>query len=131
MSALSGTEKALLKRLLDKAGGIEGLTESAAELDLNDEKCIYGYGYLRISNPALEDPESLKTQEKIIRGYAKSMNVLIIGIYKDVGFSGALPVDERPGFRDMLWNLQPGQCIVGAASDRLFRSDPTELKKVK
>ena len=130
-TTLSVSDQLLFKRLVEKAGGLEALVESVQNVDLSDEKTIYGYAYLRVSNPDLENPESLKTQEKIIREYAKLHNVAIIEIFKDVGFSGALPVEQRPAFNNMLWQLQPGQCIVGAASDRLFRSDLEELKKVK
>lgn len=129
-SKLSVREQAQLKHLLDKAGGVDSLVQSIQDLDIDDEKCTFGYGYMRVSDPTKEDPESLKTQEKIIKKFAKDKNVKLIEILKDVGVSGSLSPGERPGFSQILWNLQPGQCIIAAATDRFFRPEESDRKTI-
>ena len=55
-------------------------------------------GYARVS---LEG-EDVENQVKAIEDYAKASGIELIGVFKDVGVSGAKPALEREGFRQML-----------------------------
>jgi len=55
-------------------------------------------GYARVSLEG-EDPEN---QVKAIEDYARANGIELIGVFKDVGVSGARPAMEREGFRQML-----------------------------
>jgi DNA invertase Pin-like site-specific DNA recombinase len=55
-------------------------------------------GYARVS---LEG-EDVENQIKAIEDYAKANGIELIGVFKDVGVSGAKPALEREGFRQML-----------------------------
>jgi DNA invertase Pin-like site-specific DNA recombinase len=55
-------------------------------------------GYARVS---LEG-EDVSNQVNAIEDYAKANGIELIGIFKDVGVSGARPAMEREGFRQML-----------------------------
>jgi len=55
-------------------------------------------GYARVSL----ETEDINNQVKAIEDYAKANGIQLIGIFKDVGVSGAKPALEREGFRQML-----------------------------
>jgi len=55
-------------------------------------------GYARVSTEA----EDVGNQVKAIEDYAKANGIELIGVFKDVGVSGAKPALEREGFRQML-----------------------------
>ena len=55
-------------------------------------------GYARVSVEA----EDVGSQVKAIEDYAKASGIELIGVFKDVGVSGARPALEREGFRQML-----------------------------
>ncbi|MFP3315941.1 MAG: recombinase family protein [Caldivirga sp.] len=55
-------------------------------------------GYARVS---LEG-EDVENQVKAIEDYAKANGIELIGVFKDVGVSGARPALEREGFKAML-----------------------------
>ncbi len=55
-------------------------------------------GYARVS---LEG-EDVENQIKAIEDYAKASGIELIGVFKDVGVSGARPAMEREGFKAML-----------------------------
>jgi DNA invertase Pin-like site-specific DNA recombinase len=55
-------------------------------------------GYARVS---LEG-EDVENQVKAIEDYAKASGIELIGVFKDVGVSGARPALEREGFKQML-----------------------------
>jgi len=55
-------------------------------------------GYARVS---LEG-EDVENQVKAIEDYAKANGIELIGVFKDVGVSGAKPAMEREGFKAML-----------------------------
>jgi DNA invertase Pin-like site-specific DNA recombinase len=59
-------------------------------------------GYARVS---LEE-ENIENQVRAIEDYAKANGIQLIGIFKDVGVSGAKPALEREGFRQMLNALE-------------------------
>jgi len=55
-------------------------------------------GYARVSL----ETEDVENQVKAIQDFAKANGIELIGIFKDVGVSGAKPAIERDGFRQML-----------------------------
>jgi len=55
-------------------------------------------GYARVSL----ETEDVENQVKAIQDFAKANGIELIGIFKDVGVSGAKPALEREGFRQML-----------------------------
>jgi DNA invertase Pin-like site-specific DNA recombinase len=63
--------------------------------------------YLRTSSAANvgADKDSDKRQRAAIEAFAKHARFTIVGEYYDAAVSGADPVDQRPGFADMLQRL--------------------------
>jgi DNA invertase Pin-like site-specific DNA recombinase len=59
-------------------------------------------GYARVS---LEG-EDIENQVHAIEDYAKTNNLTLVGVFKDVGVSGAKPALEREGFRQLLTALE-------------------------
>ncbi len=55
-------------------------------------------GYARVSL----ETEDVENQVKAIQDFAKANGIELIGIFKDVGVSGAKPAIEREGFKQML-----------------------------
>ena len=58
-------------------------------------------GYARVSL----ETEDVENQVKAIQDFAKANGIELIGIFKDVGVSGAKPALERDGFKQMLGAL--------------------------
>lgn len=93
------------------------------------ESAITGAAYLRTATDRAEGFNSLKNQEKRIRAFAKSNNIIINQVYKDEGYSGLSKVSERPGlkklyrdFRKNLFNM-----ILVSSPDRLSRTEGISL----
>jgi DNA invertase Pin-like site-specific DNA recombinase len=59
-------------------------------------------GYARVSR----EDEDIENQVHAIEDYAKTNNLTLVGVFKDVGVSGAKPVLEREGFRQSLTALE-------------------------
>jgi len=59
---------------------------------------VLAVGYARVS---LEG-EDVGNQVKAIEDYAKANGIELVGVFKDVGVSGAKPAMEREGFKAML-----------------------------
>jgi len=59
-------------------------------------------GYARVS---LEG-EDINNQVHAIEEYAKTNNLTLVGVFRDVGVSGAKPALEREGFRQLLTALE-------------------------
>ncbi len=51
------------------------------------------------------DKDSLKRQQEAVAAYAKSHHIHIVQEYYDAAVSGADPINERPGFSEMLTYL--------------------------
>ncbi len=60
----------------------------------------YGYGYVRVSTDK-QDELSPDSQEKLLRDYAKSNNIILLSIYFEIGVSGR-KADKRPEFQKMI-----------------------------
>lgn len=60
----------------------------------------YGYGYVRVSTDK-QDELSPDSQEKLLRDYAKSNNIILLSVYFEIGVSGR-KADKRPEFQKMI-----------------------------
>ena len=81
------------------------------------------YGYTRVSTGRQADEgESLDVQQRQIRGYAMMRDLEIDQVYTERGVSGATALSERPQGAALLAALEPGDVIVTAKLDRMFRS---------
>jgi DNA invertase Pin-like site-specific DNA recombinase len=59
-------------------------------------------GYARVSR----EDEDIENQVHAIEDYSKQNNLTLVGVFKDVGVSGAKPAMERDGFKQMLSALE-------------------------
>jgi DNA invertase Pin-like site-specific DNA recombinase len=59
-------------------------------------------GYARVSL----ETEDIENQVHAIEDYAKNNNLTLVGVFKDIGVSGARPAMERDGFKQMLSALE-------------------------
>jgi len=64
-------------------------------------------GYARVSR----EDEDIGNQVHAIEDYSKQNNLTLVGVFKDVGVSGAKPAMERDGFKQMLNALESMQAI--------------------
>ena len=90
------------------------------------------YGYVRVSTLAqAEDGESLLVQQRQLEGYAIMHDLKIDEIVVEEGVSGSVPVDQRSQGKLLFAKLQPGDIILVAKLDRLFRSALDALQTVE
>jgi DNA invertase Pin-like site-specific DNA recombinase len=81
------------------------------------------YGYARVSTARqAEEGESLGAQERTLAGYAMMHGLVIDRMFVERGVSGSKPLCERPEGATLLAALQPGDVVVTAKLDRMFRS---------
>jgi putative DNA-invertase from lambdoid prophage Rac len=81
------------------------------------------YGYTRVSTAAqATDGESLAVQERTIAGYAMMHGLEVAQTFVERGVSGSAPLSSRPEGKALLARLQPGDVVVTAKLDRMFRS---------
>jgi putative DNA-invertase from lambdoid prophage Rac len=81
------------------------------------------YGYCRVSTDRQADEgESLGTQQRVIEGYAMMLGQPPDGMFVERGVSGSKPLAERPEGARLLDTVKPGDVIVTAKLDRMFRS---------
>lgn len=87
--------------------------------------------YLRTSSAANvgADKDSDKRQRAAIDGFAGANGYEIVGEYYDAAVSGADPVHERPGFKDMLQRLATNgaRTIIVESPDRFARDLTVQL----
>jgi len=81
------------------------------------------YGYARVSTTQQADEgESLAVQQRQIEGYAKMQGLELAKVFVERGVSGSKPLGDRPEGRALLGLLQPGDVVITAKLDRMFRS---------
>lgn len=84
------------------------------------------YGYIRVSTETqAEKGYGLATQENAIKGYCKSHNMTLEGIFKDEGISGT--EINRDGLTDLLASLNGIKKIVVMNTSRLWRDDNAKV----
>lgn len=81
-------------------------------------------GYIRCSTEDQVKGSTLQEQENVIRGYAMTQGVDRFGvqIYTDPDVSAKIPLRDRPDGARLLAEAQPGDTIIAAKMDRIFRS---------
>jgi putative DNA-invertase from lambdoid prophage Rac len=81
------------------------------------------YGYSRVSTDRqAEEGESLGVQERVISGYALMLGLEVSQNFVETGVSGSMPLTERPQGKALLGVLKPGDLVITAKLDRMFRS---------
>jgi DNA invertase Pin-like site-specific DNA recombinase len=87
--------------------------------------------YLRTSSATNvgADKVSGKRQQAAIEAFAKQAGFSIVGEYYDAAVSGADPVDQRPGFAEMLLQLAANgaKTIIVESPDRFARDLAVQL----
>lgn len=91
------------------------------------------FGYVRVStdDQNREGRTSLEDQERRIRGTAMVLGSDEPTTIKDIGVSGSVALCDRPAGGVMFSALQPGDFLIGAKLDRLFRSASDALATVE
>ena len=90
------------------------------------------FGYCRVSTTRqASEGESLETQRRQIRGYADMHGFTLAGVEVEEGVSGSIPINERPVGGALLARLQPGDIVIAAKLDRMFRSALDALQVVE
>jgi DNA invertase Pin-like site-specific DNA recombinase len=81
------------------------------------------YGYVRVSTDRqAEEGESLGAQQRAIKGYAMIQALEVDRIFVERAVSGSKPLAERPQGSALLAELTPGDTVITAKLDRMFRS---------
>lgn len=81
------------------------------------------FGYVRVSTTMqAEEGESLAVQRRQIEGYAQMQGFTLTKVYIERGISGSRPLDQRPQGSALLAALKPGDVVIAAKLDRMFRS---------
>jgi DNA invertase Pin-like site-specific DNA recombinase len=85
--------------------------------------------YLRTSSPVNVGAYSDKRQRAAIEAFAKQAGFAVVGEYYDAAVSGADPVDQRPGFAEMLQRLATdgAKTIIVESPDRFARDLAVQL----
>lgn len=91
------------------------------------------WAYARVSSveQAAEDRSSLDVQLKVCDAATTIAKLPAPTPVIDPGVSGSIPLAERPGGGKMISALQPGDVIIAAKLDRLFRSAADALNNVE
>jgi DNA invertase Pin-like site-specific DNA recombinase len=81
------------------------------------------FGYCRVSTSRqAEEGESLDVQQRTLEGYAKMHGLILDRVYVERGVSGSKPLPEREQGKAMVAELRPGDIVLSAKLDRMFRS---------
>ncbi len=88
------------------------------------------YGYVRVSTLEQVQGTSLAEQQRKIQGMALMHGQPVTQIFSDSGISGATPLSQRPTGQILLKTLQPGDTLIAAKLDRIFRSAADALNMV-
>jgi hypothetical protein len=65
---------------------------------------------------------TVRIQERTIGGYGMMHGMTVDRIFVERGVTGAKPIGQRPEGAKLLAMLQPGDVVIAAKLDRLFRS---------
>jgi putative DNA-invertase from lambdoid prophage Rac len=81
-------------------------------------------GYVRVSTDEQTNGTSPAEQEAVIYGYAMTQGVDRFGvqIYYDAGVSAKTPFKDRPEGKKLIADVRPGDTVIAAKMDRIFRS---------
>jgi putative DNA-invertase from lambdoid prophage Rac len=103
--------------------GVDKPSSSKYMLTRGQRHSMAVYGYVRVSaDRQAEDGESLGAQERTIVGYAIMHGLYVDRVLVERAVSGSRPIAERPEGAKLLATLQPGDTVITAKLDRMFRS---------
>jgi putative DNA-invertase from lambdoid prophage Rac len=81
------------------------------------------YGYVRVSTVRqAAEGESLEVQQRTIAGYGLMHGMKIAQVFVERGVSGSKPLADRLQGAALLAAVKPGDVIITAKLDRMFRS---------
>ena len=81
------------------------------------------YGYARVSTSRQADEgESLDVQQRQMEGYALMHGLTVGRMFIERGVSGSTPLSDREQGAALLAALKPGDVLITAKLDRMFRS---------
>lgn len=81
------------------------------------------FAYTRVSTDRqASEGESLDVQERTIAGYAMMHGLALDRVFREKGVSGSKPLDQRPEGAALIEALAPGDVVITAKLDRMFRS---------
>lgn len=81
------------------------------------------YGYARVSTSRQADEgESLAVQERQIMGHVMMLGLTVDRVFVERGVSGSVPLADRDEGAALLTALKPGDVVITAKLDRMFRS---------
>jgi putative DNA-invertase from lambdoid prophage Rac len=93
------------------------------------------YGYVRVSTVQQTEGASLAEQERQIRGRCLSGSAQgpweLTQLFVESGVSASIPLAERPAGAQLLAALRPGDSVIGAKLDRMFRDAIDALTTIK
>ncbi|HKD36265.1 MAG TPA: recombinase family protein [Pirellulales bacterium] len=90
------------------------------------------YGYARVSTERQADEGvSLEEQIRRIEGRAHEQGWQIAEVFVERGVSGSVPLGDRPEGARLLAALQPGDTVLAAKLDRMFRSALDALNVIR
>ncbi|MBK3776424.1 hypothetical protein GAY31_20080 [Azospirillum brasilense] len=86
------------------------------------------YGYVRVSTEEQVDGASLEHQRRQIAGLAMLAGLEEARVFEDV-VSGSVPLSARDGGERLLAMLKPGDAVIVAKLDRMFRNAADALTR--
>jgi putative DNA-invertase from lambdoid prophage Rac len=90
------------------------------------------HGYARVSTERQADEGvSLEEQVRRIEGRAIEQGWQLEHVYVEQGVSGSVPLAHRPEGAQLLAALQPGDVVIAAKLDRVFRSALDALQTIR
>jgi putative DNA-invertase from lambdoid prophage Rac len=90
------------------------------------------YGYARVSTERQADEGvSLEEQIRRIEGRALEQGWQIAETFVERGISGSVPLGDRPEGSRLMATLQPGDVVIAAKLDRMFRSAWNALNVIR
>src|SRR4051812_28675441 len=90
------------------------------------------YGYARVSTERQADEGvSLDEQIRRIEGRTLEQGWQIAEVFVERGVSGSVPLGDRPEGARLLAVLQPGDIVIAAKLDRMFRSALDALNVIR
>jgi DNA invertase Pin-like site-specific DNA recombinase len=90
------------------------------------------YGYARVSTERQADQGvSLDEQIRRIEGRALEQGWQIAEVFVERGVSGSVPLGDRPEGARLVAVLQPGDTVIAAKLDRMFRSALDALNVIR
>lgn len=86
------------------------------------------YGYARVSTAEQVEGTSLASQERRVRAIAEYRGESMLCCFVDEGVSGSVPISDRPKGKLLMGMLCPGDVVIAAKLDRMFRSAQDALE---